>query len=70
MYKSWQKPTAGVYDPNLVPRVLSYPPGENPGNDVATALLFSNSDVRYFTSHKNKSVKVLWDGTYGFSSSS
>ena len=32
------------------------------------ALLFSNSDVGSFTSHKNKSVKVLWDGTYGFSS--
>ena len=31
-------------------------------------LLFSNSGVGSFTSHKNKSVKVLWDGTYGFSS--
>ena len=31
-------------------------------------LLFSNSDVGSFTSHKNKSVKVLWGGTYGFSS--
>ena len=31
-------------------------------------LLFSNSDVGSFTSKKNKSVKVLWDGTYGFSS--
>ena len=31
-------------------------------------LLFSNSDVGSFTSHKNKSVKVLWDGTSGFSS--
>ena len=31
-------------------------------------LLFSNSDVASFTYHKNKSVKVLWDGTYGFSS--
>ena len=30
--------------------------------------LFSNSDVGSFTSHNNKSVKVLWDGTYGFSS--
>ena len=30
--------------------------------------LFSNSDVGCFTFHKNKSVKVLWDGTYGFSS--
>ena len=29
-------------------------------------LLFSNSDVGSFTFHKNKSVKVLWDGTYGF----
>ena len=28
-------------------------------------LLFLNSDVGSFTSHKNKSVKVLWDGTYG-----
>ena len=31
-------------------------------------LLFSNSDVGSFTSHKNKSVKVLWDSTYAFSS--
>ena len=31
-------------------------------------LLFSNSDGGSFTSHKNKSVKVLWEGTYGFSS--
>ena len=31
-------------------------------------LLFSNSGVGSFTSHKKKSVKVLWDGTYGFSS--
>ena len=31
-------------------------------------LLFSNSCVGSFTSHKNKSVKVLWDGTYNFSS--
>ena len=31
-------------------------------------LLFSNSDVGSFTSHQNKSLKVLWDGTYGFSS--
>ena len=32
---------------------------------------FSNkygSGVGSFTSHKNKSVQVLWDGTYGFSS--
>ena len=32
-------------------------------------LLFSNSGVGSFTSHKDKSMKVLWDGTYGFSSS-
>ena len=31
-------------------------------------LLFSNSDVGSFASHKNKSEKVLWDGNYGFSS--
>ena len=31
-------------------------------------LLFSNSDVSSFTSHKNESLKVLWDGTYRFSS--
>ena len=31
-------------------------------------LLFSNSDVGSFTSHKNKSVKLLCDGTYGLSS--
>ena len=29
-------------------------------------LLLANSDVGSFTSHKNKSVIVLWDGTYGF----
>ena len=29
-------------------------------------LLLSNSNVGSFTSHKNKSMKVLWDGTYGF----
>ena len=33
-------------------------------------LLFSNRDVGSFMSHKNKSLKVLWDRTYGFSSSS
>ena len=31
-------------------------------------LLFSNRDVGSFTSNKNKSVKVLWDRPYGFSS--
>ena len=31
-------------------------------------LLFSNSGVGSFMSHKNRSVKVLSDGTYGFSS--
>ena len=31
-------------------------------------LLFSNSDVGSFMSHKNKSVKMLWDRTNGFSS--
>ena len=31
-------------------------------------LLFSHSNVGSFTSDENKSVKVLWDGTYGFSS--
>ena len=31
-------------------------------------LLFSNGDVGSFTSYKNKSLKVLWDGIYGFSS--
>ena len=31
-------------------------------------ILFSNSDVGSFTFHKNKSVKVLWDRTYGCSS--
>ena len=30
------------------------------------ALLFLNSDVGSFMSHKNKSAKVLWDGTYSF----
>ena len=33
-------------------------------------LLFSNSGVSSFPSHKNRSVKVLWDGPYGFLSSS
>ena len=40
---------------------LATPPGLRP-------LLFLKSDVGSFTSHKNKSVKVLWDGTYIFSS--
>ena len=31
-------------------------------------LLFSNVGVGSFTSHMNRSVKVLWDGTCGFSS--
>ena len=31
-------------------------------------LLFLNSGLGSFTSHKNRSVEVLWDGTYGFSS--
>ena len=31
-------------------------------------LLFSNSGVGSLTSHLNRSVKVLWDRTYGFSS--
>ena len=31
-------------------------------------LLFSNSGVGSFTFHMNKSGKVLWDGSYGFSS--
>ena len=31
-------------------------------------LLFSNIGVSSFTSQKNRSVKVLWDGTFGFSS--
>ena len=31
-------------------------------------LLFSNSGVGSFTSHMNRSVRVLSDGTYGFSS--
>ena len=33
---------------------------------VVYALLFSTSGVGSFTSHMNRSVKVLWDGTYGF----
>ena len=35
---------------------------------VYDPLLFSNGDVGSFTSHKNKLVKAMWDGTYGFSS--
>ena len=31
-------------------------------------LFFSNSGVGSFTSHKDRSVKVLWDRTYSFSS--
>ena len=40
---------------------LATPPGSRP-------LLFSHSDVDSFTSHKNKSVKVLRERTYSFSS--
>ena len=43
------------------PERLATPPG-------SMTLLFSNIDVGSFMSHKNKSVKVLWDGSYGFSS--
>ena len=39
-----------------------------PHHQGVRPLLFSNSDVGSFTSHNNKSVKVLWNGTYGFSS--
>ena len=39
-----------------------------PHHQVLRPLLFSNSSVGSFTSHKNRSVKVLWDGTYGVSS--
>ena len=39
-----------------------------PHHRVLRPLLFSNSGVGSFTSHKNKSLKVLWDGIYGFSS--
>ena len=38
------------------------------GHTTGVPLLVSNSGVGSFTSHKNRSVKVLWDGTYGFSS--
>ena len=38
-----------------------------PGS-IEPYVLFSNNDEGSFTSHKNKSVKVLWDGTYCFSS--
>ena len=31
-------------------------------------LLFPNSGVGSFMSHKHRSLKALWDGTYGFSS--
>ena len=40
---------------------MATPPGLQP-------LLCLNSDVGSFMSHKNKSVKALWDGTYSFSS--
>ena len=38
-----------------------------PHHRALRPLLFSNSGVASFTSHKNKSLKVLWDGIYGFS---
>ena len=44
-------------------------PGEGwPHHRSLRPLLFSNSGVGSFTSYKKKSVRVLWDGTYGFSS--
>ena len=39
-----------------------------PHHRALRPLLFSNSGVGSFTCHKNKSLKVLWDGIYGFSS--
>ena len=39
-----------------------------PHNLGLQPLLLSKSDMGSFTSPKNKSVKVLWDRTYGFSS--
>ena len=39
-----------------------------PRNRGLRPQLFSESGVGSFTSHKNRSVKLLWDGTFGFSS--
>ena len=50
-------------------RPCSIPPPVKVGHTTGgiRPLLFSNSDVGSFTYHKNESVKVLWDGTHGFS---
>ena len=66
-------PRGNVHERTQVPREVPSLPNPTtrkgwPHHRGLRPLLFSNSDVGSFTSHKNKSVKVLWDGTYGFSS--
>ena len=41
-------------------------PSLPPGSTTPTLFQWWSGDVGSFTSHKNKLVKVLWDGTYGF----
>ena len=61
--------TNGIQVPRAVPSLPNPTTHKGwPHHRGLQHLLFSNSDVGSFTSHKNKSVKVLWDRTYGFSS--
>ena len=63
MHERGSGPTRGVIIPNDPTTSKGWPQHRG-----LQPLLFSNSDVGSFTSHKNKSVKVPWDGTYWFSS--
>ena len=54
-----QIPCEGCH-PNPIPQPVKV------GHTTGVYNPFSNGDVGSFSSHKSKSVKVLWDGTYGF----
>ena len=61
--------TNGTQVPCKVPSLPKPTTGQGwPRHRGLRPLLFLNSDVGCFTSHKTKSLKVVWDGTYGFSS--
>ena len=67
--RTWGMCTNGTQVPCEVPSAPNPTTREGwPHHRGLRPLLFSNSSVGSFTSHKNKSVKLLWDGTYGFSS--
>ena len=71
-YLAWENrrhfatPSTGFTRPNR--RACSQASKGWPHHRGLCPLLFSNSSVGSSTSHKNRSVKVLWDRTYEFSS--